>query len=117
MATVQTKSIADLVEMLKPLLDYYEVPYPNDDDTLLELEVKSAINTINNCRRFTPTENVLYDIKYEDKILPLTIAGFMKNGAEGEVSHTENGIMRQYSDGGKYPKSMLIDIVPLTKWG
>lgn len=111
-----TKNIEELVDSLKSLLDYYEVPYPSDDDTLLEMEIKSAINTINNCRRFTPTDDVLYDIKYEDKILPLTIAGFMKNGAEGEVSHTENGIMRQYSSGGKYPKEMLADIVPLTKW-
>lgn len=111
-----TKKVEDFVDDLKTLLDYYEVPYP-DEDFILELEIKSAINTINNCRRFTPTDTVLYDVKYEDKILPLTVAGFMKNGAEGEVSHTENGIMRQYSDGGKYPKSMLIDIVPLTKWG
>jgi len=111
-----TKNIEELVDSLKSLLDYYEVPYPSDDDTLLEMEIKSAISTINNCRRFTPTDDVLYDIKYEDKILPLTIAGFMKNGAEGEVSHTENGIMRQYGSAGKYPKEMLAEIIPLTKW-
>lgn len=110
-----TKTISQLVEELKPLLDYYEVDYPND--SILEMELKSAIGIINRCRRFTPTATALYDIKYEDKILPLTIAGFMKNGAEGEVSHTENGIMRQYGDNGKYPKNMLTDIVPLSKWG
>lgn len=111
-----TKTISELVEELKPLLDYYEVDYPTND-SLLELEIKSAIGVINRCRRFTPTDDVLYDIKYEDKILPLTIAGFMKNGAEGEVSHTENGVMRQYGDNGKYPKNMLTDIIPLSKWG
>lgn len=112
-----TKTISELVEELKPLLDYYEVDYPTDNDSLLELEIKSAIGVINRCRRFTPTDEILYDIKYEDKILPLTIAGFMKNGAEGEVSHTENGVMRQYGDNGKYPKNMLTDIIPLSKWG
>lgn len=111
-----TKNIDELVDDLKALLDYYEVPYPKDNDTILEIELKSAISTINNCRRFTPTDDVLYDKKYEDKILPLTITGFMKNGAEGEVSHTENGIMRQYGDGNKYPEEMLADIIPLTKW-
>ena len=111
-----TKTLDDLVDDLKVLLDYYEVPYPKNNDLILELELKSAISTINNCRRFTPTDDVLYDIKYEDKILPLAITGFMKNGAEGEVSHTENGIMRQYGDGNKYPEEMLADIVPLTKW-
>lgn len=113
-----TKTIDDFIPELKALLDYYEVSYPEDEnDTLLKMELQSAIGVINRCRRFTPTDDVLYDIKYEDKILPLTIAGFMKNGAEGEVSHTENGIMRQYGDNGKYPKNMLTDIIPLTKWG
>lgn len=116
MAT-KTKSIDDLIEDLKVLLDYYEVDYPKSDDTILEIELKSAIGIINRCRRFEPTDDVLYDVKYEDKILPLTIAGFMKNGAEGEVSHTENGVMRQYGDSGKYPKHMLTDIVPLAKVG
>lgn len=112
-----TKTISELVTELKPLLDYYEVEYPEDNDFILELEIKSAIGIINRCRRFEPTDDVLYDVKYEDKILPLTIAGFMKNGAEGEVSHTENGVMRQYGDSGKYPKHMLTDIVPLAKVG
>lgn len=111
-----TKTIDDLVDELKALLDYYEVDYPKKDTTILEIELKSAIGVINRCRRFTPTDDMLYDIKYEDKILPLAIASFMKNGAEGEVSHTENGIMRQYGNSGKYPKEMLEDIIPLTKW-
>lgn len=111
-----TKTIAELLEDFKTLLDYYEVPYGQNGDLVLETELKSAISTINNCRRFTPTDTVLYDKKYEDKILPLAVTGFMKNGAEGEVSHTENGIMRQYGDGNKYPEEMLADIVPLTKW-
>ena len=110
-----TKSIEELVEELKPVLDYYEVDYPKKDDTILEMELKSAIGEINRCRRFNPTGSQLYDKKYEDKIIPLTVAGFMKNGAEGEVSHTENGIMRQYGVDGKYPKHMLVDIIPLAK--
>lgn len=114
---MKTKTIDELVDELKVLLDYYEVDYPKKDDTILEIEIKSAIGVINRCRRFDPTADALYDIKYEDKILPLTIAAFMKNGAEGEVSHTENGIMRQYGDSGKYPKNMLTDIIPLVKVG
>ncbi len=113
MATA-TKTVSDLVDELKPVLDYYEVDYPDDD--ILEIEIKSAIGVINRCRRFNPTDTVLYDVRYEDKIIPLTVAAFMRNGAEGEVSHTENGIMRQYGDAGKYPKEMLHDIVPLVKY-
>ena len=117
MTNEKTKSINVLVDELKSLLDYYEVPYPQDNDTILEIEIKSAIGVINRCRRFTPSDKILYDTTYEDKILPLAIASFMKNGAEGQVSHTENGIMRQYGNSGKYPKEMLEDIIPLTKWG
>lgn len=114
--TMVTKTMPQLIEELKALLDYYEVNYDNND-TILRLELESAIGVINRCRRFTPTDTALYDKKYEDKVLPLTIAGFMKNGAEGEVSHTENGIMRQYGSANKYPDEMLSDIVPLAKWG
>ncbi len=112
-----TKTMAQLLTELKALLKYYEVPYNEEDDTILRLEIESAIGVINRCRRFTPTEEAPYDKKYEDKILPLVITSFMKIGAEGEVSHTENGIMRQYGDANKYPEEMLADIVPLAKWG
>lgn len=112
-----SRTIESLVQDFKALLDFDEVPYPLDNDTVLIMEIKSAIGVINRCRRFKPTPALLYDPKYEDKILPLAEAAFMKRGAEGEVSHTENGVMRQYGNGGKYPKEMLQDIVPLTKWG
>lgn len=112
-----TKTMAQLIEEFKVLLKYYEVPFDEDDDIILRLELESAIGVINRCRRFTPTEDALYDIKYEDKVLPLAVAGFMKNGAEGEVTHTENGVMRQYGSSNKYPEEMLADIAPLAKWG
>jgi len=102
------------VDMQKILKEMgYEAPV---GQTILQMEIKNAIGEINRCRRFTPSENALYDIKYEDKILPLAIAGFLKTGAEGETSHSENNITRTYENGGKYPDSMLADIVPLAKF-
>lgn len=102
------------VDMQKILKEMgYEAPV---GQTILQMEIKNAIGEINRCRRFTPSENVLYDIKYEDKILPLAIAGFLKTGAEGETSHSENNITRTYENGGKYPDSMLADIIPLAKF-
>ena len=102
------------VDMQKILKEMgYEAPV---GQTILQMEIKNAIGEINRYRRFTPSENVLYDIKYEDKILPLAIAGFLKTGAEGETSHSENNITRTYENGGKYPDSMLADIVPLAKF-
>lgn len=114
---MKTKSIDELVDDLKAVLDFDEIQYPVTDDTVLTLEIKSAIAVINRCRRFTPKDDMLYDVKYEDKIVPLAETAFMKKGAEGEIAHTENGTVRQYGSADKYPPAMLRDIIPLTKWG
>lgn len=108
------KTIDELVDETIDVLEFYGAEIPSSD-TVIELEVKSAIGEINRCRRFTPTAEKLYDEQYEDKIVPLAVTGFLKSGAEGETQHTENGIIRTYGGSGKYPKDMLSDIVPLVK--
>lgn len=108
------KTIETLTAELKSTLTDMDVYVPND--SLLTLEVKSAIGVINRCRRFTPKDEILYDEYYEDKIVPLAVAGFLKTGAEGEIMHTENGVSRSYTSDGKYPNAMLKDIAPLAKF-
>jgi hypothetical protein len=109
------KTIQQLVDETKAVLEFYGAELPTSD-TVIEMEVKSAIGVINRCRRFTPDSTLLYDVIYEDKIVPLAVTGFLKAGAEGETQHTENGISRQYGSGDKYPKDMLSDIIPLAKF-
>ena len=109
------KTIQELIDDTKIVLEFYGAELPTSD-TVIELEVKSAIGVINRCRRFTPTSEKPYDEIYEDKIIPLAVTGFLKAGAEGEIAHTENGITRQYGSGDKYPKDMLSDIIPLAKF-
>lgn len=106
------RAIDDFVYDMKDILKSYGVENIMSD-AVLTLEIKSAIGAINRCRRFIPHDDELYDEKYEDKILPLAITGYMKTGAEGEIMHTENGITRQYGNGDKYPPHMLADIIPL----
>jgi hypothetical protein len=108
------KTINELAIEMAEILDDLDVYYPSTK--VLELEIKSAIGAINRCRRFTPSGDKLYDENYEDKIVPLAIAGYEKTGAEGEIAHSENNVNRSYGSDGKYPKSMLIDIVPLAKF-
>lgn len=108
------KTINELATEMAEILDDLDVYYPSTK--VLELEIKSAIGVINRCRRFTPKDEILYDEYYEDKIVPLAIAGYEKTGAEGETAHSENGINRTYGSDGKYPKAMLLDIVPLVKF-
>lgn len=85
------------------------------DDVDIAEEIERAIHTINRYRHFTPTNDKPYDPKYEDLIVPLAICAFSKIGAEGESSHSENGIVRTYTSGGDYPASMLEEIIPLIK--
>ena len=108
------RTISALAEDMAEILKDMDVYYPSNK--ILELEIKSAIGEINRCRRFIPSGDELYDEYYEDKIIPLAIAGYEKTGAEGEIAHNENNVNRSYGSDGKYPKSMLIDIVPLAKF-
>lgn len=108
------KSISQLKTEFSTMLTGYGADVPNQ--TILEIEIKSAIGAINRCRRFTPIGDTLYDEAYEDKILPLALTGYLKSGAEGETEHSENGIVRKYGNANKYPKEMLDDIVPLAKF-
>lgn len=85
------------------------------DDQVLQYEIKRAINEINRCRRFTPTNEKPYDKKYEDLIVPLCVSSLAKIGAEGQTSHSENGVIRAYNGGGDYPKDLLATIKPLIK--
>lgn len=105
----------ELVSKLQVILNSKDFNVTDSDKPLLEYEVERAIAEINKCRRFTPTNDALYDKKYESLIIPLCISAFAKSGAEGQTSHTENGIVRNYTSGGDYPKDMLNGIIPLVK--
>lgn len=50
--------------------------------------------------------------KYEDNQLKIAAYLINKRGAEGQISHNENGISRTY-ESADIPESMLKDIVPL----
>lgn len=78
-------------------------------------ELERAIKQINRCRHFEATDEKPFDPKYEDMIIPLALTAFAKIGAEGQISHSENGVIRNYTSGGDYPKDMLNEIIPLIK--
>lgn len=77
-------------------------------------EISSAIEAVNSRRHFTPTPSILVEDKYKDLVYKLCIAAMTKEGAEGQTSHSENGIARSY-DSSDYPESMLRRIVPLAR--
>lgn len=109
------KTIQELTSELYTLLKARDFNVTDKSFPELEYEVKKAIAEINNQRRFEATETKLYDKKYEHLIIPLCLSSFAKIGAEGETSHSENGIVRNYTTGGDYPSDVLNSIIPLIK--
>lgn len=84
-----------------------------DDDDIYD-EINNAFEAINLRRHFNPTPLTLIEDKYKNLAYELCIASMVKEGAEGEYSHSENGITRGY-DSASYPESMLKRIVPLAR--
>lgn len=103
----------DTLFTLKAVLKdkHFQIP----SDLTLQQEIENAIGVINRCRRFTPTEDKPYDLKYKNLIIPMCVYAISKYGAEGELSHSENGISRMYSSSADYPKELLSQITPLIK--
>ena len=85
------------------------------DDIYLQYEIDRAISEINRCRRFTPDTENKYDSKYEYLIIPMVTAAISKIGAEGQTSHSENGVVRNYGSSGDYPRELIRQIIPLIK--
>lgn len=84
-----------------------------DDDDIYD-EISNAFEAINLRRHFNPTPSILIEDKYKNLAYELCIASMTKEGAEGQYSHSENGITRGY-DSSSYPESMLKRIVPLAR--
>lgn len=107
------EQIVKIFLKIKRKLKNMGVDYANDYDIYDEID--NAIEVVNSKRRFQPTSNILFEEKYTGLIVRLCIASISKWGAEGETSHSENNIVRNYEGGSEYPESMLSQIVPLGK--
>lgn len=104
---------SSLISSLKIVLDARNLTGFNDD--YLQYEINQAIAEINRCRRFTPTTKNPYDKKYEYLIIPMCVSSIAKIGAEGQTSHSENGVVRNYGSAIDYPSELLRQIIPLIK--
>lgn len=84
------------------------------DDDLFD-EIESAIEAVNERRHFTSTEQKLFEDKYKEIVVRLCICSIAKMGAEGQLSHSENGISRTYAGASELPNDILKEIVPLAR--
>lgn len=100
-----------LYEKITRKLNRLDLEFTNDD---IYDEISNAFEAINSRRHFNPTPSILIEDQYKNLAYQLCIASMVKEGAEGEYSHSENGITRGY-DSADYPESMLKRIVPLAR--
>lgn len=80
-----------------------------DDDTLIR-ELEWSKQAINN-RLCVPYDKEI-EKRYEGIQIQLCIEALSKYGADGETSHDENGISRNYDSASRYSKSTLSLIIP-----
>ena len=83
----------------------------SDTDTVLSTYLNLAGSKI--IAKAYPYETDVTEVPTKYEYLQLEIAAYMlnKRGAEGQVTHTENGIQRQYENG-DVPSSMLKAVTP-----
>lgn len=103
----------NMVEKLSRKLKSRNINYASRED--LEDEIYDAIDAVNERRRFDATPETPFEKKYCGLIVKLALASITKYGAEGELSHSENGISRAYDNSSNYPESLMSTIVPLAK--
>lgn len=92
------------IELLKKLLGN-----PQESDEVLQFYLDNASDIICDLRNSTIVES-----RYSTVQIKIAIELYNKRGAEGETSHSENGIARVYSSA-DISKELLNQITPMVK--
>lgn len=82
---------------------------PSDDDSILQFCLDNASDIICDIRNSNKVES-----KYLNTQISMAIEVYNKRGAEGQTSHSENGIGRSYEKGDISP-SIIARITPVVK--
>lgn len=90
-----------------------KIKYPEAQDAQIEFELDMAAEAINERRGYVPTEEQPIEDKYLGLQVLLVVEALSKYGAEGEKSHSDNGVSRVYENGSPYSDTLLNRIIPL----
>lgn len=95
---------AEKLTMLKSMT--YET-----DESVLSTYLSIAGNKV--CRKAYPFDPTVTEVPVQYGYVQVEIAVYLlnKRGAEGQISHNENGISRGYEDG-DVPSSLMREITP-----
>ena len=96
--------------LCRVMVDQPETASGWSDDVLKSYLTIAAQKIIN---RAYPYNDTVTDVPTRYGYLQCEIAAYLlnKRGAEGEVSHSENGVSRTY-ESADVPESMLKDVIP-----
>lgn len=99
------------LEILKAQLIYAgltELP----PDEMLEYEIASAEEYINYRRNYIPVDDEAPTVapEFSRFVIPMCVGKILKTGADGQTSHSENGVSRSYKTDGSYPLDIIMGI-------
>lgn len=109
----KTNEASTLLEKLKRRLKIRGFNVDDFEDEDLYDEIESSIEAVNSRRHFISTDQKLFEDKYKEIVIRLCICSVAKMGAEGQISHSENGVSRTYAGASELPNDILKEIVPL----
>ena len=100
--------LQEKLEMLKAIVG------EDDDDDVLTVYLNLAGDVI--LRRLYPYGTEITQVPSPYEVRQIEIASYLlnKRGAEGELTHSENGVNRTYADA-EIPPSYLRGIVPFAR--
>ena len=104
--------VLELVEKLKARAEDRDITITDEE---AQEEIQDALLEYYNDRHYTPTEAEPFEGIYAGIIIRLALSSIVKKGAEGEKSHTEGGVIRNYDTASDYPLSLTQKIIPLAK--
>lgn len=93
-------------------LNQIKLLLPDVSEELLILELELAADAINGIRSYEPTDIGDVEKQYRGVQVQLALAAYNKRGAEGQSSHSENGIARVYGSSDDYPPHLLRRVIP-----
>ncbi len=86
----------------------------NDDDYLLAVYAQDAIDLVNDIRHFTPTSETPFEPKYRGVVSDMVVESYQKQGSEGTVQSTINGVNRQFASS-SYSPALLGRVTPIVR--
>lgn len=104
-------------ELLQDVITYLGDDYDSRQENLLRLLIKNAVGEVLNRRYpfgYTEEQRDNAVQMYYNTIFDIAVYLYGKQGAEGQLSMSENGTSRSYESGG-IPNSYLYGIVPVVK--